>query len=734
MRTALKAFFLRIPSSAILSLRMVLFWGIWAMIVPTSLGQDDDSTEVKPFCWQLTSPQDTPVDLTPFLQVWPDSSGDIDLSIVHTRPERIWQTYDQLDRPMRTEWVYWGRIRLCNEQNYPSSWVLQGFDNGQADFYLVSDSGLLTHEKGGRHYPDQGKILPESHVPAFPLQLSGGDSLTLYLRIHEVDHSEPAFAPTLYPADAWHQMEPEPRADLAIFFCGIFFIMMLYNLILYFNLRVIAYVYYSCYLMCVLLFVLFTVGPMQSPPFGNPRWLLPIAYLAFGAINVFYFLFGRSFLKLRELLPMWDRFLEGYIRIRVFAILAVQVLVLVSFHLPLTESIEFFLLLLDVLIAIGLMIALGRTSSIPARFFIAGSASALLFGLSIAVLGHLYPIPHSYTIFLVSLVIEMILFSLGLGYKIRESEQQKLEAERENREAQEALNQELSKINTAFGRFVPHEFLRSLGHESILDVNLGDHVEKEVTVLFSDIRGYTSLSEKMSPKENFKFLNAYLGRMGPTIQQHSGFVNQYYGDGIMALFLDSPSQALRAARGMWQTLQEYNAQRERKGRPPIHIGIGLHRGPLMMGIIGDTLRLEAGVVSDTVNTASRMEGLTKHFQAKIIFSEYLMNQLPDDAPFHYRFLGKVQVKGRAEPIGVYECFDPDSPRIFRQKIASRPALEQALDAYYAKRFPQAVQGFEDALEAYPEDPVALRYKEKALHYLLEGTPEDWSGVEMVLFK
>ena len=715
-------------------IRMVLLLGLCAMGSLSSLAQQADSVAPAPLCWELESVLNSSVDLTPFLQVWPDSSGNIDLSIVHTRPERIWQKYDQVPQPMRSDWVYWGRIRVCNAQNYPSSWVLQGFDNGQADLYVVSDSGLLAHEKGGRHYPDAGKILPESHAPAFPIELAGGDSLTLYLRIQEIDHSEPAFAPTLYPADDWHQMEPEPRAYLAIFFCGIFFIMMLYNLILYFNLRVMAYVYYSGYLLCVLLFVLFTVGPMQSPPFGNPRWLLPIAYLAFGAINVCYFQFGRSFLKLRELLPMWDRFLEGYIRIRIFAILAVQVLLYVSFHLPLAESVEFFLLLLDVVIAIGLMMALSRTSSVPARFFIGGSASAMIFGLSITVLGHLYPIPHSYTMFLVSLVIEMILFSLGLGYKIRESEQQKLEAERENREAQEALNQELSRINTAFGRFVPHEFLRSLGHESILDVNLGDHVEKEVTVLFSDIRGYTSLSEAMTPKENFKFLNAYLGRMGPTIQQHSGFVNQYYGDGIMALFLDSPSQALRAARGMWQTLQEYNAQRARKGRPPIHIGIGLHRGPLMMGIIGDTLRLEAGVVSDTVNTASRMEGLTKHFHAKIIFSEYLMNQLPEDAPFHYRFLGKVQVKGRAEPIGVYECFDPDPPRVFRQKIASRPALEKALGAYYAKRFPQAVQSFEDALEAYPEDPVAASYKEKALHFLLEGTPENWNGVEMVLFK
>ena len=136
-----------------------------------------------------------------------------------------------------------------------------------------------------------------------------------------------------------------------------------------------------------------------------------------------------------------------------------------------------------------------------------------------------------------ALTLEILVFSLGLGYKIRRQQRDKPVAER-------SLNQELTKINTAFGRFVPHEFIQSLGHESVIQVKLGDQVEKTVTVLFSDIRDYTSLAEDMSPAENFRFLNGYLGRMGPIIQQHGGFVNQYYGDGIMALFLNEAEDAL----------------------------------------------------------------------------------------------------------------------------------------------------------------------------------------------
>ena len=110
------------------------------------------------------------------------------------------------------------------------------------------------------------------------------------------------------------------------------------------------------------------------------------------------------------------------------------------------------------------------------------------------------------------MLLEILVFSLGIGYKMRRQQREKLEAERD-------LNRELSKINTAFGRFVPHEFISSLGYDSVVDVKLGDQVKKEVTVLFSDIRGYTTLSEQMTPAENFRFLNAYLGQLGPVIQQ-----------------------------------------------------------------------------------------------------------------------------------------------------------------------------------------------------------------------
>ena len=135
---------------------------------------------------------------------------------------------------------------------------------------------------------------------------------------------------------------------------------------------------------------------------------------------------------------------------------------------------------------------------------------------------------------------------------------------------------DLNKIFDIAGRFVPNEFIKSLGKDRITDVNLGDLAHKDVTVLFADIRGYTTISEKMTPEENFKFINAYNLRMGPVIQQNNGFINQYLGDAIMALFPAKPNDALSSAIEIQKKLATYNYQRIEKGRLPIKIGIGLH--------------------------------------------------------------------------------------------------------------------------------------------------------------
>ena len=145
----------------------------------------------------------------------------------------------------------------------------------------------------------------------------------------------------------------------------------------------------------------------------------------------------------------------------------------------------------------------------------------------------------------------------------------------------ESLTAELVRTNRSMKRFVPEEFLNTLGRDSIEQVCLGDHSRQEMSVMFADIRSFSTLSERLSPEETFRFINQYLARMGPTIRSNGGFVDKYLGDGIMALFPGSPEDAARCAIDMHMRLSEYNVQRSAQGEAAIRIGIGIHTGGIM---------------------------------------------------------------------------------------------------------------------------------------------------------
>ena len=283
----------------------------------------------------------------------------------------------------------------------------------------------------------------------------------------------------------------------------------------------------------------------------------------------------------------------------------------------------------------------------------------------------------------------------------------------------------LNGIHKATSRFVPSEFLKSVGREAITDVALGDHIEKEVTVLFTDIRDYTSLSESMTPEQNFKFVNAYVGRMGPIIQENHGFVNQYLGDGIMALFPENASNALQASINMQKTILEYNKRRISEGYVSISVGMGLHTGSLVMGIIGDAARNDTAIIADTVNTASRMEGITKYYGANIVISEDSLQTIQNKEIFNFRFLGNVKVKGKNNVIGIYECFDGDDDENITLKKQSLKKFEKGLKHFFNKEFPKASALFDSVLSDNPNDKVAKYFITKSAEYTISGTPTDW---------
>ena len=197
----------------------------------------------------------------------------------------------------------------------------------------------------------------------------------------------------------------------------------------------------------------------------------------------------------------------------------------------------------------------------------------------------------------------------------------------------------LNKINEAYSRFVPNEFLKLLEKESMLDVKLGDHIQKEMTILFSDIRQFTEMSEKMTPQENFNFLNSYLEVIGPIIR----FIDKYIGDAIMALFAGEPDDALLAAIEMQEELRIFNFERASRGLEPVKVGIGIHTGNLILGTIGEKERMEGTVIADAVNLASRIESLTKEYYTSILVSEFSVRKMKNPKQFLLREIDNVLI-------------------------------------------------------------------------------------------
>lgn len=301
------------------------------------------------------------------------------------------------------------------------------------------------------------------------------------------------------------------------------------------------------------------------------------------------------------------------------------------------------------------------------------------------------------------------------------------------KEAQER-EQAIKSIHEVSQKFVPTEFIRSLGKDRLTEVSLGDLAEKEVSVLFVDIRGFTALSEKLSPRDNFLFINSFNKQMGPIIRENKGFIMQYLGDGFMALFPGGSQHALRASVQMHVALEEYNRERIEKGRSPVKIGIGMQNGDLIMGITGDVERLDAAIISDTVNTASRIEGLSKHFGTSILITGGCRENLSHPEEFDFRYLGPVQVIGKQKPIDLYECINGDSPALLDHKLRTLDTFDKGMDLYFKKEFAMAAVTFQQIFKKNREDLTAKLFLNRAAHLITQEIEDDWKGVQSMTTK
>ncbi len=285
--------------------------------------------------------------------------------------------------------------------------------------------------------------------------------------------------------------------------------------------------------------------------------------------------------------------------------------------------------------------------------------------------------------------------------------------------------------SSASNKFVPREFLEHLGRKTIADVRLGDHVQREMTVFFSDIREFTRMSEGMTPQQNFDFLNSYLKRATPIVRANHGFIDKYIGDAIMALFPREPADALRAGIELQRELVKYNQGRVKAGYEPVRIGIGLHCGELILGTIGEEERMQTTVIADAVNVAARIEGLTKVFKVSLLVGKPIVDKLEPGHGFKLRHLGAVKAKGKSRNVEIYECFDNDPRELMEHKINSADLFASAINQYREALFLSAGTTFRRVADLNANDTVAAHYRDSCSLAVLKGGGVAWDGAERI---
>jgi class 3 adenylate cyclase len=590
----------------------------------------------------------------------------------------VWIRFELENPTLRDEWILL--------YDYPRT--------DSIDLYIETAGGL-TEFHTGDHFAFSKRPLPHQAF-AFPFRLEQGKRAVIHARFK----TEGTLQIPIRITTPAHFADSGARetAFLCLIY-GIMTAMMCYNAFLFFSVRDWSYFYYVFYIATSILLQTAFNGMADRYLWGEFIWWSDRSFAFLTIANVmFAVLFSRRFLQLGKVRPVLNAISL------VFVLACVLSLAAGSFiRLALLTRIGAVLALTGLGAILASAIILTVRGHRPARFFLVAWVvfllGAIVYGLQ--KLGFVQRGFFSEYTYQIGTAVEVILLSLALGDRINYLQSKIIAAQSEAVEAQ-------SRLARSFERFVPKQFLQFLGRSSIEDIQLGDAVERRMTILFSDIRSFTSLSEKMTPEENFRFLNSYLKRMGPIIRRNNGFIDKYIGDAVMSLFPEEPEQAVKAAIEMQAEIREYNKHRMRQGYDPVNVGIGIHTGALMLGTIGEQERLEGTVISDSVNLASRIEGLTKEYDAAILISQDTLFQLPDPGAYKFRVLDQVQVKGKQEKVSVVEILDGRSEYLLELFEKTRVDFDKGISLFLSGDN-RAASHFRNVLAVNPADRAAQIY-------------------------
>jgi adenylate cyclase len=287
------------------------------------------------------------------------------------------------------------------------------------------------------------------------------------------------------------------------------------------------------------------------------------------------------------------------------------------------------------------------------------------------------------------------------------------------------------RVKATMARYMdPAIAARMLDHGT--DAALLGGASTRATVLFSDIRGFTTLTEELGAQGTVAFLNEYFSLMVECIVHEEGMLDKFIGDAIMAAFGlpiahdDDEDRAVRAAIGMIRECQRWSRSRVQRGQTSVEMGIGLNTDMVVSGNIGSAKRMDYTLIGDGVNLASRLESACKMYSAQILISENTFNRLR--GTYRIRNVDQVVVKGKTEPVGIYEVLDHHTEESFPNPMDVVNYFNEGMRHYRAAKFANAISQFDKALACHPHDRLTITYIERCRHLLDHPPGRDWNGV------
>ncbi|MBF0630623.1 MAG: adenylate/guanylate cyclase domain-containing protein [Magnetococcales bacterium] len=312
--------------------------------------------------------------------------------------------------------------------------------------------------------------------------------------------------------------------------------------------------------------------------------------------------------------------------------------------------------------------------------------------------------------------------------------QRKAYAELKETKIQLAETHAVAVMTKVFEKFVPKQFLARIAPHGLEHIVSGTVSSRPIAILFSDLRSFTTFSEKMTPGEIFSFLNEYLAQMLDPIELNDGFVDKFIGDAIMALFdQDGVAQAeaaVKAAIGMQKQLVAWNATRTCLPHMDVASGVGIHIGEVMLGTLGSSTRMNSTVIGDAVNLASRLEGLTKYYGVRIIVSGEFLACLDKDS-YGCRELDLVSVKGRTAPVTVYEVYHDLEGNAWDRHRNMAEVFGEALALYRKRLWNEAREQFQACIKLAGSDTASSLFINRCNHYGNTPPPDDWDGTHVM---